>query len=66
MLFPNVALQAIPMNGFWLLLSGGVVYSIGAVLYGLGKKQKYMHSVFHLFVLAGSILQFLCIQFYII
>ena len=66
MLFPKVALSAIPPAGFWLLLSGGVVYSIGAVLYGLGKKQKYMHSVFHLFVVAGSVLQFLCIQLYII
>jgi len=35
-------------------------------VYGLGKKIKYMHSVFHLFVVAGSILQFICIAFYII
>ena len=35
-------------------------------LYGLGSKMRYMHSVFHLFVLAGSILHFVCIFCYII
>ncbi|MBQ6819485.1 MAG: hemolysin III family protein [Clostridia bacterium] len=66
LLAPKITLQAIPLPGFLYLLAGGIVYSIGAVLYGLGKTKKYMHSVFHLFVVAGSILQFLCIQFYVI
>jgi len=43
-------------TGFWCLLSGGLCYTLGAVLYGVGKKIPYMHSIFHLFVLAGSIL----------
>lgn len=47
--------------GFWCLLTGGVLYTVGAVLYGLGKKRPYMHSVFHLFVLGGSVLHTLCI-----
>ncbi len=66
MLFPKTALTAIPRNGFWLLLSGGIVYSIGAVLYGLGKKKKYTHGIFHIFVVAGSLLQFFCILFYVL
>lgn len=41
--------------GLWCLVAGGVLYTLGAVLYGLGKKVPYMHSVFHLFVLAGSV-----------
>ncbi|MDQ5983758.1 MAG: hypothetical protein RUMPE_00786 [Eubacteriales bacterium SKADARSKE-1] len=40
---------------------GGVAYTIGAVIYKIGKKVKYMHSVWHLFVLAGSILHFFMI-----
>ena len=48
------------------LLTGGLCYTIGAVLYGIGKKKKYMHSIFHLFVLAGSILHFFMVLFYII
>lgn len=43
-------------TGFWCLLAGGLCYTLGAVLYGLGKKIPYIHSVFHLFVLAGSVL----------
>ena len=66
LLAPKITLQAIPLPGFLYLLAGGIVYSIGAVLYGLGKTKKYMHAVFHLFVVAGSVLQFLCIYFYII
>lgn len=61
-----VAFRAIPKPGLVWLILGGVMYTVGAVLYGLGKKIRYMHSVFHLFVLAGSILQFFCIFFYVI
>ena len=52
--------------GFMLLLLGGIAYTIGAVLYGLGKTRRYMHSIFHLFVVLGSILQFFSIFFYVI
>ena len=38
--------------GLGLLLAGGIAYSLGAILYGLGKKHKWMHSVFHMFILA--------------
>ena len=54
-------LQVMSREGFALLLSGGIAYTIGAVLYGLGKKTPWMHSVFHVFVVLGSLLQFLCI-----
>ena len=51
--------------GFVLLLLGGIAYTIGAILYGLGKKHKYVHSIFHLFILLGSLLQFFCILLYV-
>ena len=51
--------------GFVLLLLGGIAYTVGAILYGLGKKHKYMHSIFHLFILLGSLLQFFCILLYV-
>ena len=60
------ALQAIPTAGFMWILAGGIAYTLGAVLYGLGTKVRYMHSVFHLFVVAGSIMQFFGIIFYIL
>lgn len=66
MLSGKIAVIAMDKQGFLLLLSGGIVYSIGAVLYGLGKKTRYMHSVFHIFVVLGSFLQFLCVYNYIL
>lgn len=53
--------EVLSAPGFWLLFAGGVAYTIGAVLFGLGKRVKWMHSVFHIFVVLGSILQFLTI-----
>ena len=58
--------ELITMPGFILLLLGGIVYTIGAVLYGIGTKIKYMHSIFHLFIVLASILQFMCIFLYVL
>jgi len=52
--------------GFGFLLSGGISYTLGAILFGLGQKWKWMHSIFHIFVVLGSILQWICIYFYIL
>jgi hemolysin III len=57
---------AIEIGGIYLLLAGGIIYTIGAIFYGIGKKHKYMHSIFHFFVLAGSILHFFSILLYVI
>lgn len=62
----KVALEAIPFAGLMWLLAGGIAYTIGAVIYVIGKKKRYMHCVFHIFCIIGSILQFVCIFFYII
>ena len=56
----------LPTKGLIYLLSGGIVYTIGAALYGIGHKVRYMHSVFHIFVLIGCILQSFSILFYAI
>lgn len=58
--------QAVGSAGFALILAGGVSYTIGAVLYGLGKKKRYMHSIFHLFVVLGSALHTLAILLYVL
>lgn len=49
-----------------LLLSGGIAYTVGTILYNVGKKKRYFHSVFHFFVLAGSILHFLTVGLYLL
>lgn len=60
--------EILGVGGVIFLVLGGVAYTIGAVLYALGKKKKlrYIHSVFHLFVVAASILHFFCILFYVV
>ncbi len=62
----NPLKEAVDWSGILLLIAGGVVYTVGAILYAFGKKVKYFHSVFHLFVLAASILHFLSIILYVL
>lgn len=50
--------------GFLFLLSGGIAYTVGSILYGLGTKRKWMHSVFHIFVNLGALLQFFAVLLY--
>ena len=64
--FLSQARQVLTDAGFLWLLLGGISYTVGAVRYGLGVKKRWMHSVFHIFVVLGSLLQFLCILFYAI
>ena len=53
-------------GGISLLVWGGVVYTVGAILYGIGSKVKYFHSVFHFFCLGGTVLHFLAIYLYVL
>ncbi len=62
--FIRQTLQVLTLPGFLLLLAGGIAYTVGAVLYGIGGKVKWMHSVFHVFVVLGSALQFFSILGY--
>lgn len=63
--FLPALVSSLAFPGLMLLLAGGICYSIGCVFYVL-KKIPYMHTVFHLWVLAGSILQFLSIVLYVL
>ncbi len=51
--------------GLWLLIAGGLAYSVGTVFYVL-QRVKYMHPVWHLWVLAGSVCHFLAVLLYVI
>ena len=62
--FLGKCIEVMTLPGFWLLLSGGIVYTIGAVLYGIGSKKPWLHCVFHIFVFFGSLLQFLSVLLY--
>ena len=62
----NLLPSLLGMPGFILLLAGGIVYTIGALLYGLGKRYKYIHSMFHICVFIGNLLHMLCVLLYVI
>lgn len=64
-IFVPALMELLPAAGLWLLLAGGICYSLGCIFYIL-KKIPYMHSIFHLWVLAGSICHFVAIAFYIL
>ena len=64
--FARQALEVLTLPGFLYLLLGGIAYTIGAVLYGIGSRKKWMHSVFHIFVVLGSVLQFFAVLLYAI
>ena len=57
-----ILLRIMTPAGFWLLLAGGISYTIGAVLFSI--KRKWLHSIFHLFVVLGSVLQFFAFYWY--
>ena len=50
-------LRVVPADGLWLLLAGGLCYTVGTVFY-VWKRLPYHHAVWHLFVLGGSVCHF--------
>ena len=58
-------IRAMPAGGIALLVAGGLCYTLGLIFYRL-KRIRYMHSVWHLFVLAGAVVHFLCVLLYVI
>ena len=58
--------KALTFWGFMWLLGGGIMYTIGAVLFGIGSRVRYIHSVFHIFVVLASVMHFICIFFFAI
>lgn len=64
--FTTQALEVLSKDGFMLILWGGIAYTVGAVLFGIGAKVHWMHAIFHIFVVLGSVMQFLGIYLYVL
>lgn len=60
------AISLLTLKGFCWILAGGLAYTLGAILFGIGVKIHWMHSVFHIFVVIGSVLQMIGIIQYVI
>jgi hemolysin III len=59
-------MQNMGLNGIIYIVLGGIMYSLGAILYWIGAHKKYMHSIFHFFCLAGTLFHFLVVYFYLL
>lgn len=57
--------SSVPPAGLWLLLAGGLFYTIGVIFYAW-KRLPYGHAVWHLFVMAGSVCHFFAVLLYVI
>lgn len=58
-------LASLSSTGLWLLLGGGISYTLGVPFY-LWHRLPYNHAIWHLFVLGGSVLHFLAVLFYVL
>lgn len=56
---------ALPAPGLWLLFGGGVSYTLGVAFY-VWRGLRYHHAIWHLFVLGGSVLQYLAVLWYVL
>jgi hemolysin III len=61
----DVVKAALPEQAFWLLAAGGFAYTIGIVFYIIDTRMKFSHFIWHLFVMAGTVLHFLMMVFYV-
>jgi len=61
----NPLIKALPSAGFYWLVAGGLFYTFGIVFFALDRRFPWMHGVWHLFVLAGSISHYLTILVYV-
>ncbi len=66
LLYKDDIINSMTINGLLFIILGGAMYTLGAILYGLGVKIKYMHSVFHILCLIGSLFHFIAIYIYLL
>lgn len=58
-------IKKVPEGGLWLLLAGGISYTVGTYFYAADGKIPFNHAIWHLFVLAGAVCHFLSIYIYV-
>lgn len=66
LIFLKFLILNIGYYGVIFIILGGVMYSIGSILYFLGSKRKYFHSIFHFFCILGTLFHYIAIYFYLL
>ncbi len=62
----SALMRAAGIPGLAWMVAGGVMYSVGAILYGLGRHRKFFHTVFHVFCLFGTFCHFWAVYQYLL
>ena len=62
---PDLLVSRLDSGAFWLLLAGGITYTIGIVFYVIDSRLKLAHFIWHIFVIAGSLLHYLMMVLYV-
>ncbi|MGP0172127.1 PAQR family membrane homeostasis protein TrhA [Pseudomonas sp. NCHU5208] len=62
----NPLIAALGMTGFKWLAAGGVLYTVGIIFFAYDSRFRHWHGIWHLFVMAGSLLHFVAILFYVL
>ena len=57
--------QAMPGSGLWLIVAGGLCFSVGVLFY-VAKSKKYTHAIWHLFVIGGCSCHYFSIYYYVV
>ena len=58
-------IAALPTGGLVLVAAGGLAYTVGIIFYVIDERMRHAHGIWHLFVLAGSICQYLSVLLYV-
>lgn len=66
LIFLKFLILNIGYYGVIFIILCGVMYSIGSILYFLGSKRKYFHSIFHFFCILGTLFHYIAIYFYLL
>jgi hemolysin III len=59
-------LSALGQAGFAWLAAGGLFYTVGIIFYAFDERFRHWHGIWHLFVLAGSLMHYIAILFYVL
>ncbi len=59
-------LAALGPDGFGWLVAGGLFYTVGILFFAFDERYRHWHGIWHLFVLSGSAMHFVAVQFYVV
>ena len=62
----NPLLASLGTAGFVWLATGGVIYTVGIIFFAFDERFRHWHGIWHLFVIAGSLMHFIAILFYVL